>query len=105
MENRENEKLSNGLKKLITTEFVILLCGTLFAWTNFTIETINYLNQKPCTTGCSSNFLASAPTNNLVNPLYTPCFYGAIFFTIAFVISILILKKFKKHPTHKASDV
>jgi len=72
------------MKKLILAEFIVLLCGTAFAWVNFSLELISWLNKKTCTFGC---------TAGLVNPFLTPCFYGAIFFTLAFIISGLILKK------------
>jgi len=87
------------MKKLVIAEFIILLCGTLFAWGNFIFELVNYLNNKPCKTGCSvnvGNAFSAQQTQTLTNPFLTPCFYGAIFFTIAFVLSILILKKYKK---------
>ncbi|PJA94355.1 MAG: hypothetical protein CO133_00105, partial [Candidatus Komeilibacteria bacterium CG_4_9_14_3_um_filter_37_5] len=58
-------------KKFILTQFFVLLVGVLFAWTNFTIELINWFQKKSCTLGCSAG---------LVNPFLTPCFYGAIFF-------------------------
>lgn len=74
------------MKKLIITQFIILLFGTLFAWTNFTIELISWLNKRACTLGCSQG---------LVNPFLTPCFYGAIVFTVAFVISALVMKRSK----------
>jgi len=74
------------MKKLIITQFIILLAGTLFAWGNFTYELINWLNKKACTTGCAAG---------LVNPFLTPCFFGAIFFTLAFIFSVIILKKNK----------
>ncbi|MFA5187948.1 MAG: hypothetical protein WC460_01150 [Patescibacteria group bacterium] len=72
------------MKKFIIAQFIILLGGTIFAWTNFTIELIDYLNQRACSTGCAIG---------VVNPVYTPCFYGAIFFTLAFVLSAIMLKK------------
>ena len=75
------------MKKLILTQFFVLLAGTLFAWTNFTIELVNWLNKRACTTGCAVG---------LVNPFYTPCFFGAVFFTAAFILSALILKQSKK---------
>jgi hypothetical protein len=75
------------MKKLILAEFIILLAGTLFAWTNFTIELTDWLNQQACTLGCAAG---------LKNPFLTPCFYGAICFTIAFIISAIIFKKSKK---------
>ena len=76
------------MKKIIVAQFVILLAGTLFAWGSFTWELIDWLNQKACTTGCVA--LAG-----IVNPFFTSCFYGAIFFTIAFVLSAILLKKIK----------
>jgi len=62
-------------------QFIVLLCGTLFAWGNFGYELYNWMKHKKCTTGCTVG----------VNPFLTPCFYGAIFFTIAFVLSSMIL--------------
>jgi hypothetical protein len=73
------------MKKLIWSEFIILLCGTIFAWTNFGIELNDWLHKQACTTGCAVG---------LVNPFLTPCFYGATFFLIAFIISSLILKTY-----------
>ena len=74
------------MKKLIIAEFVILLVGTIFAWANFIIEIVNWLNKQACTTGCAAG---------LVNPFLTPCFYGACFFLLAFIICCLILRKVK----------
>ena len=76
------------MKKVITAQFVILLCGTLFAWSNFTLELIGWLNKKGCTTGCA--------VQGLANPFFTPCFFGAIFFTIAFVLSAVLFGKIKR---------
>ncbi|HRY60074.1 MAG TPA: hypothetical protein P5096_01710 [Patescibacteria group bacterium] len=72
------------MKKLIWVQFFVLLAGALFAWTNFTIELVDYLNKRACSTGCAVG---------VVNPFLTPCFYGAIVFTIAFVLSAVIVKK------------
>jgi len=74
------------MRKTIIVQFVVLLLGTLFAWTNFTIELIDWLNKRACPTGCAVG---------LKNPFLTPCFYGAIFFTIAFILSAIISKKSK----------
>ena len=71
------------MKKTILSQFIILLGGTLFAWINFGIELVDWLNKRACTTGC---------VLGLVNPFLTPCFYGAIFFTIAFILSAYILR-------------
>jgi len=72
------------MKKIIQAQFIVLLMGTLFAWYNFFRELINWLNDRTCITGCALN---------MVNPFLSPCFYGAIFFTIAFILSAIILKK------------
>jgi hypothetical protein len=77
------------MKGLIWTEFLLLLGGTIFAWTNFGLELKNWLQKKACTTGCAVG---------LVNPFLTPCFYGAIGFLTAFIICALILKKYTSSP-------
>lgn len=69
------------MNNIILAQFIVLLCGTLFAWGNFGYELYNWLKKKTCATGCMPG----------VNPFLTPCFYGAIFFTIAFVLSVIIL--------------
>jgi hypothetical protein len=75
------------VKKLVIVEFFILLIGTLFAWSNFGYELYSWLNNQECTLGCAQG---------LVNPFLTPCFYGACFFTLAFVLSAVMLKKVGK---------
>ena len=70
------------MKKFILAQFWILLLGVVFAWANFAQELINWLQKKECTTGCAVG---------LVNPFLTPCFYGAIFFLVAFVLSCIIV--------------
>ena len=86
----KNQGLVNlkNMEKLIKIQFFILLIGTVFAWGNFFIELSNWLNKKACTTGCAVG---------LVNPFLTPCFYGAIFFLLAFVLSALIFKGLRKN--------
>ncbi|HRY63601.1 MAG TPA: hypothetical protein P5267_03315 [Patescibacteria group bacterium] len=74
------------MKKFLTAQFVVLLCGTVFAWFNFGRELYAWVDNRTCTLGCPGN---------ATNPFLTPCFGGAIFFTIAFVLSIIILKKAK----------
>lgn len=76
------------MQKLLFTQFFILMAGTIFAWSNFTIEMIDFLNQRACTLGCSAG--------TLTNPFLTPCFYGAMVFTLSFILSTIILKKEKK---------
>ncbi|MHC1716821.1 MAG: hypothetical protein AB9915_02995 [Candidatus Dojkabacteria bacterium] len=75
------------MKKLLIAEATILLSGTIFAWLNFSTELFDWLENKSCTTGCSLG---------LANPFQSACFYGAIFFTIAFVISAIMLGKYLK---------
>jgi hypothetical protein len=73
------------MKELIISQFIILLLGTVFAWGNFIYEFYGWLKIGSCQTGCAVG---------ATNPFLTPCFYGALFFTIAFVLSVVILKKF-----------
>lgn len=70
------------MRKVVRAQFIVLLCGTLFAWGNFIYELVNWLNKKNCTLGCAAG---------LKNPFLTPCFFGAIFFTLAFILSAVIL--------------
>jgi hypothetical protein len=75
------------MKKLIVSEFVVLLLGTMFAWGNFGVELNSWLHSQSCPTGC---------VVGVVNPFYTPCFYGALFFTLAFILSAVIFAKTKR---------
>jgi len=75
------------MKKLIIAQFILLLGGTIFAWTNFALELNRWLEKKACTTGCSVG---------LTNPFLTPCFYGAIGFLIALILSAVMLKRYGK---------
>jgi len=70
------------MQKLILIQFFILLGGTIFAWSNFVIELIDWMKNRACTTGCAAG---------AVNPFLTPCFYGALFFGIAFILSLMLL--------------
>jgi hypothetical protein len=76
------------MKKIIITQFIVLLAGTVFAWGNFTWELVNWMNQKSCATGC-------VVYGGGTNPFFTACFYGALFFTLAFVLNVILLKKNK----------
>jgi uncharacterized protein (DUF2062 family) len=73
------------MKKIIIAEFIVLLLGVVFAWGNFIYELVNWLNDKNCATGCS--------VSSVTNPFLTPCFFGALFFSAAFVLSAILLKK------------
>lgn len=72
------------MKKIIQIQFFVLLVGTVFAWTNFLNELFDWLNDQPCETNCVAN-------NALINPFLTPCFYGALFFLAAFLLSLMLL--------------
>jgi len=78
------------LKKLFWIQLVVLLGGTIFAWSNFGIELNDWLNKRACTTGCAIG---------LVNPFLTPCFYGACFFLLAFILQVAIMKNAKLKTT------
>ena len=72
------------MRKIILIQFFVLLIGTIFAWFNFAVELIDWLQKRVCTTGCAAG---------LSNPFLSPCFYGAIFFTVAFVFSAILVRK------------
>lgn len=69
-------------EKLIKAQFGVLLLGTVFAWGNFGNELVKWLSHD------SNNFACTA---GVTNPFMTPCFYGALFFTLAFALSALLL--------------
>lgn len=75
------------MKKIIKSQFFVLLGGTLFAWGNFIYELLAWLKETGSEVGC---------TPGITNPFLTPCFFGAIFFTIAFVLSALIFKGYEE---------
>lgn len=74
------------MRTLIIWQFVVLALGTAFAWGNFIYELVNWLAKIECKTGCAVG---------LANPFLTPCFYGALFFTLAFILSWMMMKKMK----------
>jgi len=75
------------MKKIIKIQFIVLLIGTIFAWGNFIYELVSWINKKSCELGCAEPG---------TNPFLTPCFYGAIFFTISFILSAILVKKIKE---------
>ena len=75
------------MKKVLVSQFVVLLVGTIFAWGNFAYELSGWLRAGYLQTGCSVG---------ATNPFLTPCFYGALFFALALVLSIVSLKKFAR---------
>ena len=76
------------MKRIILAQFIILLIGTLFAWGNFLVELITWLRSRQCLTGCT--------LTEAVNPFLTSCFYGALVFTCAFILNIILKKASKQ---------
>ncbi len=74
--------------KLVKFQFWLLLAGTIFAWANFGVELKSWMNNSVCTAGCAAG--ASSP-------FVTPCFYGALFFLLAFLVSWKIKSAIKKN--------
>jgi len=74
------------MKKILIIQFFVLLAGMLFAWFNFSKELISYYANTSCAFGCAAG----------VNPFLTPCFGGAVFFTIAFILHLILVKKASK---------
>jgi hypothetical protein len=62
-------------KKLMVIELIVVTGGTIFAWANVIKEFLDYC--EPCGHG--------------TNPVTTPCFYGAIGFTVVLILSAIIL--------------
>jgi hypothetical protein len=75
------------MRKIIIAQFIVLLIGTVFAWLNFLNELMNWLAKSTCATGCAAV---------QANPFLAPCFYGAIFFTIALILGAIILRRVQK---------
>ncbi len=69
---------------IIRIQFWVLLGGTLFAWYNFVSDLLNIKHGKiKCTSGRC--------TIKAGNPFLSRCFCGAIFFTAAFILNLLLL--------------
>lgn len=69
---------------IVLIQFWVLLGGTLFAWFNFGSELLNWKKGKiKCKRGRC--------TIKASNPFITPCFGGAVFFTVAFFLNLLLL--------------
>lgn len=63
----------------------LLTAGTVFAWGNFAYEVYRFLQPQPVASAFSCPPMAEA-----ANPLMTPCFYGALIFLTALVVSLFI---------------
>ncbi|OGY39455.1 MAG: hypothetical protein A2418_01190 [Candidatus Brennerbacteria bacterium RIFOXYC1_FULL_41_11] len=79
------------MEKLLKIQFYVLFAGTVFAWGNFCHELFDWLNAKPWQ-GCVAKL--SCPVYG-PNPFLTSCFFGTVFFTMAFILNILIKKQQK----------
>ncbi len=65
----------------------LLAAGSVFAWGNFAYLAYVFLTAKP------RSALSCPPGEAAVNPVGAPCFYGALIFTTALVVSFLVLDK------------
>lgn len=65
----------------------LLGAGALFAWGNFAYLAYVFLNSRP------RSALSCPPGEAPLNPINAPCFYGALIFTAALVVAVLILDK------------
>lgn len=63
----------------------LLAAGTVFAWGNFAYEVYRFMQPQPAAAAFSCPAGEAA-----VNPLMTPCFYGALIFLMALIVSVLI---------------
>jgi glycerol uptake facilitator-like aquaporin len=75
------------MKKLIGSQLLVLFVGAAFAWFTFSRELDLWLDGGKCVEGCGAN---------IPNPFLTPCFFGAVFFTVALILSVLIFVKNRK---------
>ncbi len=74
------------MKKLAISQFIILFFGTIFAWGNFVYEFVQWRESGEC---------QACIIGQINNPFLSPCFYGALFFTAAFVLSAILIKRIK----------
>jgi hypothetical protein len=72
------------MRKFFKLQSLILLAGAIFAWYSVYTDFARFYNFYGTITRVQHCVLP--------NPVTTPCFYGAIFFLIALVWSLLILK-------------
>jgi hypothetical protein len=70
----------------------LLIAGTVFAWGNFAYEVYRFSQPQPAASAFSCPKGEAA-----VNPLMTPCFYGALIYLTALVVSLLILRARASH--------
>lgn len=71
---------------------LLLAAGTVFAWGNFTYEAYRFMQPQPVASAFSCPAGEAA-----INPLLTPCFYGALIFLTALVVSVFIIRAHRLH--------
>ena len=71
------------MRKIAFLQLLILLLGTFNAWINFPRDFAAFVTEVPCVGDC----------NSLINVLMSLHFWGAVFFTIATILSVLMLKE------------
>lgn len=74
------------LKKQLALQW-LLVAGTLFAWGNFAYEVYRFMLPQ---TAASAFSCPSA--DEVINPLMTACFFGALIFLSALLVSILNIR-------------
>ncbi len=70
---------------------LLLAAGTLFAWGNFGYEVYRFARPQAESAGFSC-----PPGETVGNPLLAPCFYGALIFLTALIVSMLIRRAHRR---------
>jgi len=65
----------------------LLIAGTAFAWANLAYEVYRFIQPQP-----SASAFSCPKDEAAVHPLLTPCFYGALIYLAALVVSMSILR-------------
>jgi hypothetical protein len=65
-----------NIETLIKVEFIVLLAGTIYAWYNWYLVLVG--KCKTCSVLVHDN------------PFTSKCFWGAVFFTLALVVNVLM---------------
>lgn len=71
----------------------LLSAGTVFAWGNFAYEVYRFSQPQ-----ASASAFSCPKEAVVVHPLMTPCFYGALIYLAAFVVSMFILRTRARRP-------
>ncbi len=68
----------------------LLMAGTLFAWGNLAYVVYRFVQPQPAAPAFSCPPAEAAEP--AIHPLAAPCFYGALIFLAALIVSIMILR-------------